>query len=90
MTDNQKQSTANAVHIKTAWTHSWERLKDTSSPMSDGPIEEERTKARFQDDMVSLLNSEHLVVLAGLGASIGVSSSDGTKKHLACLPYGKK
>lgn len=80
MADNQKQPTANAVHIKTAWTQNWEGLKNTPSPMSDGSIEGERTKARFQDDMVSLLNSEHLVVLAGLGASIGVSSSDGTKQ----------
>lgn len=80
MTDNRKQPTANAVHIKTAWTQSWQSLKNPSSPMSGGPIEEEQTKARFQDDMVSLLNSEHLVILAGLGSSIGVSSSDGTKQ----------
>lgn len=62
--------------VLTAWSNGWRKLDSQAK----GPDEETaQSSARFREDLLTLLNSEHLVVLAGLGTSIGLKSSDDSR-----------
>lgn len=62
--------------VHTAWSDGWQEIDLQTTGIEDQGA---RSSARFREDLAFLLNSEHLVVLAGLGTSIGLKSSDDSR-----------
>lgn len=72
-------SSSDSLEALSGGSTTWRQLKSAIDAEEEIKTAALNASSDLQDQLSLVVNAEHLVVLAGLGTSIGVTSADGTK-----------